>query len=93
MRKIDNSKLQDLQQPVDEATYLLVLLRDNDVQFKNVLKLLLFMKKIVFANLSDQKIKGDKIARIPADTIQILEDLNHIAYISNELAKALHKFN
>lgn len=93
MRKIDNAKLQDLQQPADEIMCLPVLLRDTDVQFKNVLKSLLSIKKTVFASLSDQKIKGDTIDKIPADTMRILKDLNHIAYISNELAKALHKFN
>jgi hypothetical protein len=45
VRKIDNSKLKDLQQPIDETMCLLVLLRDTDVQFKNVLKSLLFIKK------------------------------------------------
>ena len=93
MGQIENLKSKDLQQPADQTTCLFVLLRDTDVQFKNLLKSLLYIKKTVFANLSDQKIKRHMITKIPSDTTRILEDLNHIAYVCNELAKSLHKFN
>ena len=91
MRKIEDLKLKHSQQPADETTCLFVLLRDTNIQFKNFLKSLLCIKKIVFANLSDQKTKVDTTAKIPADTMRILKDLNHIAYVCNELAKALPK--
>lgn len=93
MRKIDNSKLENLEQLTEESICLFHLIRDIDLAFKNVLKSLFVIKKMVFANLSDHRIKRYTIAKIPTETMQILEDLNHIANISNELAKSLRKFN